>query len=180
MTIVTTPPENPDLIIYCDGSGTAKREAGGVGFIAIRGSITRSATEIEEWADIGAAILEGSCSWPSMTNQTAELSAAAYALEQVALRTYPVAQRVLVKSDSRYVVDGMNKWLPNWVQWGWTTGLGGDVKNIPEWKRLLAACHLHGQVGFSWIRGHDGNLWNEHCDRLASAARLEALAATAP
>jgi ribonuclease HI len=78
--------------------------------------------------------------------------------------------QVEIHSDSKYLVDAFNQhWIDSWQKKDWKRGKQEPVKNIPLWKRLLAAKKPH-QVTFIWVKGHDGHPQNERCDRLATAA----------
>ncbi len=79
--------------------------------------------------------------------------------------------RVVVTTDSRYVVDAFEKrWLENWVRNGWRTASKQPVKNEDLWRSLMAAAQPH-RVRWQWIRGHAGHPENEQADRLAVEAR---------
>ena len=72
---------------------------------------------------------------------------------------------VTVYSDSKYVVDAVEKkWLFGWEKKGFK-----GKKNPDLWKRFLLAYRKH-RVGFTWVKGHAGNLYNEKCDELAVLA----------
>jgi ribonuclease HI len=73
--------------------------------------------------------------------------------------------RVLVVSDSKYVVDSV---LKKWV-FGWEKKRFVDRKNADLWKRLLLTYRKH-QVDFKWIKGHNNHPQNERCDVLAVMA----------
>lgn len=80
--------------------------------------------------------------------------------------------RVLVTTDSRYVVDAFEKkWLNNWQRNGWRTASKQPVKNEDLWRALMQAMAPH-RVRWQWIRGHAGHAENEEADRLAVEARL--------
>ena len=73
--------------------------------------------------------------------------------------------KVLVTSDSKYVVDAVTKgWLASWV----TKDFKGK-KNRDLWERYLKAAKPH-DVRFQWVKGHAGHPENERCDRLAVEA----------
>lgn len=73
--------------------------------------------------------------------------------------------RVEVWSDSKYVVDALQKgWLEGWIAKGWK-----KVKNPDLWQEFLPLYRAH-DVTFHWIKGHAGHPENERCDRLAVAA----------
>jgi len=72
---------------------------------------------------------------------------------------------VTVISDSKYVVDAVNKkWLFQWEEKGFK-----NKKNVDLWRRFLKIFHKH-HVSFQWIKGHNDHPQNERCDRLAVAA----------
>jgi ribonuclease HI len=70
--------------------------------------------------------------------------------------------KVLVVSDSKYVVDAVEK---KWV-FGWEKKGFKDKKNPDLWMRFLKIYHQH-QVDFKWIKGHNNHPQNERCDELA-------------
>jgi ribonuclease HI len=79
--------------------------------------------------------------------------------------------KVLVISDSKYVVDSVEK---KWV-FGWEKKGFKDKKNPDLWMRFLKIYRQH-QVDFKWIKGHNNHTQNERCDELAVyAAGLEKL-----
>jgi len=98
------------------------------------------------------------------TNNRMELMAAIKGLE--ALKK-PSA--VTLFTDSRYVMDGLNQWLPRWKTNGWKTADKKPVKNEDLWKALDEVAQLH-KVEWRWVRGHDGHVENERADALARAA----------
>ena len=98
------------------------------------------------------------------TNNRMELTAAIKALE--ALKK-PSA--VTLYTDSKYVMDGLNQWLPRWKSNGWKTADKKPVKNGDLWRALDEVCGLH-DVTWRWVRGHDGHVENERADALARAA----------
>ncbi len=101
---------------------------------------------------------------PQTTNNRMEMTAVLRALE--ALRGPSV---VRLHTDSRYVIDGLTKWLPGWVRKGWKTASNAPVKNEDLWRALIAAAHPH-TITWIWVKGHDGHAENERVDRLASDA----------
>lgn len=87
----------------------------------------------------------------------------------VALETLTRVCRVLLTTDSRYVVDGVNKgWAQRWRANGWRRKQD-PVPNSDLWARLLEALARHDAT-LQWVRGHRGHPENERCDRLAVAA----------
>lgn len=99
------------------------------------------------------------------TNNRMELLAVIKALEAL---TQPC--QVILHSDSRYVVDAMERgWARQWQANGWRRNRQEKALNPDLWERLLQLCDRHA-VEFRWVRGHSGNAENERCDRLAAQA----------
>ena len=96
------------------------------------------------------------------TNNRMELTAAIEALN--ALRG---SRSVLLHTDSKYVMDGINEWLPNWKKRSWKTANRKPVKNKDLWMALDEAQSRH-DIEWRWVRGHDGNPGNEEADELAN------------
>ena len=96
------------------------------------------------------------------TNNRMELMAAIMALES--LRE---ACAVTLYTDSVYVKQGLNEWLPNWKRRNWRTADNKPVKNQDLWQRLDAAAARH-QVDWRWVKGHAGDPGNEMADQLAN------------
>jgi ribonuclease HI len=101
---------------------------------------------------------------PATTNNRMEMTAVLRALQ--ALRE-PCA--VKLHTDSRYVIDGMTKWMFGWVKKGWKTADNKPVKNEDLWRALVEAARPH-KIDWIWVKGHDGHIENERVDKLASDA----------
>jgi ribonuclease HI len=100
----------------------------------------------------------------STTNNKMELTAAIQALDACDDGTQP-----LIYSDSQYVVRGIMQWSRAWKRYGWRYKPGKDlVKNLDLWKELDAQAD-RTLAKFEWVRGHDGNHWNEYVDQLCSS-----------
>ena len=105
---------------------------------------------------------------PITTNNRMELTAAVEALNAL---TRPC--RVTLRTDSRYVMDGLTKWIHGWRRNGWRTADKKPVKNADLWQALVTAADRH-QIEWEWVKGHAGHPDNERADRLASDAALAA------
>ena len=101
---------------------------------------------------------------PATTNNRMEMTAVLRALQ--ALRS-PCAVRL--HTDSRYVIDGMTKWMFGWQKKGWKTADNKPVKNEDLWRALVEAARAH-KIEWIWVKGHDGHVENERVDKLASDA----------
>lgn len=134
--------------IWTDGACSGNPGPGGWGAILIHGTTEKELSGGEK----------------ATTNNRMELMAAISALE--ALKR-PCA--VTLHTDSRYVLDGITKWIAGWKAKGWKTAAKDPVKNEDLWRRLdeARACH---DVSWRWVRGHDGDPMNERADALARGA----------
>ncbi|WP_439539889.1 ribonuclease HI [Sphingomonas sp.] len=79
--------------------------------------------------------------------------------------------RVKLSTDSRYVMDGLTKWIKGWQRNGWRTADKKPVKNSDLWIELLDAAKPH-RIEWQWVKGHAGHPDNERADQLASEAAL--------
>ncbi len=79
--------------------------------------------------------------------------------------------RVVLTTDSRYVVDSVTKgWVYGWKKKGWIKSDKKPALNVDLWERLLPLLEKH-DVTFNWVKGHAGHPENERCDRLAVEQR---------
>ena len=134
------------VIIYTDGACRGNPGKGGWG------AILRYKSKVKE--------LHGG--EHDTTNNRMELMAAISAFE--ALKKPCV---VHLHIDSKYVLDGITKWLPNWKKKGWKTASKAPVKNEDLWRRLDDAIKTH-DIDWRWVKGHSGNQGNERADALAN------------
>jgi ribonuclease HI len=119
------------------------------------------------WAAIlrsGAHEKEISGGERSTTNNRLELMAAIQAL-----RALKSASAVTLHTDSRYVMDGLQSWLPKWKKNGWKTADKKPVKNGDLWQALDSEAQRH-DIQWRWVRGHSGHVENERVDALARGA----------
>ncbi len=96
------------------------------------------------------------------TNIRMELMAAIQGLEALKRPC-----KVILTSDSRYLLKGISDWLPQWISRNWMTANRQPVKNVDLWQRLAKAREAH-DVEWRWIKGHSGHPENERADRLAN------------
>ncbi|MCU0451692.1 MAG: ribonuclease HI [Bernardetiaceae bacterium] len=135
------------VIMFTDGSSRGNPGPGGYGVVLLS-----PAHQVRK---------ELSGGFRTTTNNRMELLAVIVGLEALKQPGSPV----LVYSDSRYVVDAVEKgWLTSWEKKGFK-----DKKNPDLWRRFLTVYRKH-QVSFKWVRGHAGNPENERCDQLATTA----------
>jgi len=99
---------------------------------------------------------------PETTNNRMELTAAIEALNVL-----KGPSSVVLHTDSKYVMDGIREWMPNWKKRGWKTSNKKPVKNKDLWQALDEAVTRH-DIQWKWVKGHDGNPGNEEADELAN------------
>lgn len=95
------------------------------------------------------------------TNNQMEMMAAIKGLQYL---EYPSI--VLIKTDSKYLKNGITKWIDNWKRNGWRTFSGEKVKNQDLWQTLDLLCGIH-KVLWQWVKAHNGHRENEIADELA-------------
>jgi ribonuclease HI len=136
------------VAIFCDGACSGNPGVGGFG------SILRSGSHEKE--------ISGSAA--ETTNNRMEMTAAITALESLKRPC-----RVILTTDSQYLVKGMTEWLPGWIRKNWINSKKEPVLNRDLWERLLALSKIHN-IQWAWVRGHAGHPENERCDELARKA----------
>jgi ribonuclease HI len=111
---------------------------------------------------------EMSGSDPATTNNRMELIAAIKGLTAL---IEPCD--VVLHTDSRYVIDGITKWVHGWKKKGWINASKQPVRNADLWHELIAAALPHN-IEWVWVKGHSGHPENDRADKLASDAALKA------
>ena len=96
------------------------------------------------------------------TNQIAELTAAIEGLSRV-----PEGAAAELVSDSQYVLKGLTEWRAGWERKGYRNSKGEPVANLALWKKLYAVADAR-KVSARWVRGHNGDAYNERADALAN------------
>ena len=161
--------------IYTDGGCSGNPGPGGWAYVIIQ------TIDMENGQGKGTAQSESESPAPlaekwgaekSTTNNRMELMAVISALEALpSLCSESLAgnEKITVYTDSQYVQKGITIWIKDWKTRGWRTSGKDPVKNQDLWQRLDALT-----AGFSitwiWIKGHAGNEFNEHCDKLTQKA----------
>ena len=112
----------------------------------------------------GTQVSHGAGGEPVSTNNRMELMAAIEALR--ALAALPHGSEATIVSDSKYVIEGITDWIKGWKKRAWRTADKKPVKNEDLW-RILDDLNSRSLCSWKWVRGHNGNHWNEICDTLA-------------
>ena len=135
----------PELFAYTDGACSGNPGPGGWGAILRHGETVKEMSGGEA----------------ETTNNRMELLGAISALN--ALKS---ACEVDLYTDSKYVMDGISKWIFGWKKNGWKTAAKKPVKNAELWQALDQANQRH-KVKWHWVKGHAGHAENERADELA-------------
>ena len=98
----------------------------------------------------------------STTNNKMELTAAIMALKEI-----KEPCEIILYTDSKYVLQGIEEWIHNWKKRGWRGANKKPVKNIDLWKELDELRDKHN-IKWNWVKGHSGDPGNETADMLAN------------
>ena len=133
------------IIIYTDGSAKGNPGRGGYGVVMLSGKHRKEISE----------------GFLLTTNNRMELLAVIVGIENVK----KLNSEIVVYSDSKYVVNAIEKgWLFDWQKKNFK-----GKKNPDLWIRFLSVYKKHS-IRFLWVKGHNNNVENERCDRLAVSA----------
>ena len=136
------------VTIYTDGACSGNPGPGGWGAILMYGAHRKELSGGEA----------------NTTNNRMELTAVISALEML-------KEPCIVElwSDSKYVIDGMEKgWAKGWRARGWVKSDKKPALNPDLWEILLNLTMTH-QLNYHWVKGHADNPKNNRCDQLAVA-----------
>ena len=133
------------IVVYTDGACSGNPGAGGWGVVVIEN-------------DKPIYLSGGS---ELTTNNQMELTAAIEALKY-----FKNSSEITLYTDSKYVKDGIEKWIINWKKNGWKTANKKPVKNKELWLELDKELSKH-TINWQWVKGHAGNKFNEKADMLA-------------
>ena len=101
------------------------------------------------------------------TNNRMEITAAINAIKSLKIKS-----NVVIHTDSKYLMNGINDWINNWKNNNWKTSTKKDVKNVDLWKAIDDLSSEH-TIKWNWVKGHSGNPGNEMADDLANLAILK-------
>ncbi len=147
--VADIPSRENGVAVYTDGGCINNPGPGGYGIVIVD----------------GVEIKERSGGFRLTTNNRMELMACLVALQEL---EGTVCAVILLHSDSRYVVNGIEKgWAKGWRARGWRKSDGQPALNADLWADLLRLSESL-PVTFRWVKGHAGNIRNERCDTLAT------------
>ena len=136
------------VVIYTDGACSGNPGPGGWGSVLMYGGHRRELSGGEK----------------ETTNNRMEMMAVIAALDALNRSC-----KIILHTDSTYVMKGMTEWLPGWKSRGWKTASKQPVKNVDLWQRMDEAVSRH-RVEWKWVKGHSGVPENERADELARLA----------
>ena len=134
------------ISVYTDGACSGNPGIGGWGVVILK-------------TDEEAIFLNGGEN--NTTNNRMELIAAINSITYFKDR-----QKLELYTDSKYLKDGIEKWIHNWKLNGWKTSNKKPVKNKDLWLKLDYEINKHSIV-WNWVKGHANNKYNEKADELA-------------
>jgi len=141
-----------DLALFSDGACRGNPGPGSWGYMIQDAS--------------GEKIKEGSDFETPTTNNRMELKGAINAL--IAAQSFQDSKLYLY-TDSKYVVDGVEKWVEGWKRRGWKKADKKAPENLDLWQELDGLVQRMN-VKLLWVKGHAGHPQNEYCDQLANKA----------
>jgi len=135
-----------EVTLFTDGACRGNPGPGGWGVILEYGSTRKSLHGGEQ----------------ATTNNRMELTAVIQGLAALKRGCH-----VKIVTDSKYVLQGITEWMPNWKKRGWRTTARKPVLNQDLWQQLDALVQKH-KIEWEWVKGHSGHLENELADQLAN------------
>jgi ribonuclease HI len=139
---------NETITIYTDGACSGNPGKGGWGAVLLYKDHKKEISGMNK----------------DTTNNRMELTAVIESLKNVK-KSIPLK----IYTDSKYVMDGITKWIKSWKKNGWRTADKRPVKNCDLWQALDFECQKH-QISWHWVKGHSGDKYNEIADELARQA----------
>jgi len=143
------------IIIFTDGASKGNPGPGGYGIVIIFPE---------------SRIVELGGFETKTTNNRMELSGAILALEEIKNRN----EDIIVYTDSKYLINGITKWIYGWQKNNWHTKEKKEVLNRDLWEKLtaLTASIVPRKIDWKYVGGHIGIAGNERCDEIASSLAL--------
>ena len=137
--------DNINYIIYTDGACLGNPGKGGWAAIIIEPTGEREIVGYEK----------------STTNNRMELKAVIEALKEI-----EVNSQISLFSDSKYVIDGITKWIKNWKINDWKTTDKKEIKNLDLWMDLDQLTSKF-KITWNWVKAHSTDEYNNKVDKLA-------------
>lgn len=142
-----------ETFIWTDGSSRGNPGPGGWGVV-----IVSPEKEVVELGD----------GEKHTTNNRMELISAVSALSYISKNNSAALGRVLIHTDSSYVINGITKWIHNWRRNNWLTSEKKGVLNRDLWEELFSLT-VGKKIEWKYVAGHSGTTGNERCDNIATS-----------
>lgn len=151
------------LNIYTDGGFRSKYKVGSYAYVVINNE-----TIVREFKKpVVSSNLED-----KVTNITMEMKAVIEALKYIN-SNFSTNDAIYILTDSQYVQLGVTDWSNKWRINGWKNAKGKTIENYDLWRELLDLYYVKNKnfkINIQWVRGHDGNRWNEYVDKMCNDA----------
>jgi ribonuclease HI len=154
------------ILLYVDGScinNGSKDAFGGWAYVLL-------------WDSMKKEIRHSNFEQPT-TNNRMELKGILSGLQDIKSRWIYPYPKIAVISDSKYCINGASTWMYKWEKQGWKrtknakAGSKHSLSNIDLWKEMFELCQIL-KPSFFWVKGHNGNKYNEICDELSDTSAL--------
>jgi len=138
------------ITIYTDGSSRGNPGPGGWGAVIAHGN----------------KVVEIGGHESHTTNNRMELTACIRALE-FSISNFQFS-KIIIFTDSKYVMHGITEWIHGWIKKGWKTAGKKPVLNQDLWQELL---EVSSSLNIDWkyVAGHMGDHGNERADTIATS-----------
>lgn len=141
-----------EILIWSDGASRGNPGPGGWGAVIV---------SQEEVVELGGRE-------EHTTNNRMELAGAISALSFISKNNFATAEKILIHTDSSYVINGITKWVHGWRKNNWLTSQKEEVLNRDLWEELFSLTERK-KIEWKYVAGHSGTPGNERCDEVATS-----------
>lgn len=142
-----------EILIWSDGASRGNPGPGGWGAVIV--------SPEEEVVELGGGE-------EHTTNNRMELTGAISALSFVSKNNFAIPDKILIHTDSSYVINGITKWVHSWRKNNWMTSQKEEVLNRDLWEEL-SSLTAGKKIEWKYVAGHSGTPGNERCDEIATS-----------
>lgn len=147
--------QKSQIIIFTDGASRGNPGPGGWGVVMVY----KSGVEDFKVVELGGRE-------EHTTNNRMELTAAIKSLE-FSYTLNPKPYTLTIYTDSKYLIDGITKWIFSWEKRNWVTKNKEPVLNKDLWEKLLELTKFR-EIEWKYVGGHSGIAGNERADQIAT------------
>ena len=142
-----------EILIWSDGASRGNPGQGGWGVIIV--------SPEKEVIELGGGE-------KYTTNNKMELMGAISALDHISKNNFTTTEKILIHTDSKYVISGITKWVHGWRKNNWITSQKEEVLNRDLWEKLFSLT-VGKKIEWKYVAGHSGTPGNERCDEIATS-----------